>query len=84
MFIFSYEKTFIVDSVFNKQTDRVVTFGNEFFEYRRVSTTKYPVSIMMLGVVASNGEKMSPVLFELGYKLTSVVYKKVLEMKVSP
>ena len=37
---------------------------------------------MMLGVVASNGEKMLPVWIERGYRLTSAVYKEVLEIKV--
>ena len=41
-------------------------------------------SIMMLNVVASKGEKMLPVLFEQGYRLTSVVYKEVFETKVFP
>ena len=82
--IFSDEKTFTVDPVFNKQNDRVVTFGNDVSEHRRMSTTKHPASIMMLGVVASNGEKMPPVWFERGYRLTSAVYKEVLETKVLP
>ena len=59
--VFFYEKTFIVDHVFNKQIDRVVTFGNDISEERKVSTTSPPTSIMILGVVASNGEKIPPV-----------------------
>ena len=41
--------------------DRVVTYGNDVSEHCRVSATKHPASIMMFGVVASNGEKMPPV-----------------------
>ena len=59
--VFSDEKRFTVDSVFNKQNDRVATFGKDISEIRKVSTTKHPASVMMLGVVASNGEKMPPV-----------------------
>ena len=39
---------------------------------------------MRLGVVALNGEKMHSVRFELGYRLTSVVYKEILVTKVLP
>ena len=82
--IFSDEKTFTVDPVFNRQNDRVVSFGNDVSNHQRVSTTKHPASVMMLGVVASNGEKMPPVWFERGYRLTSAVYKEILETKVLP
>lgn len=58
--IFSDEKTFTVDPVMNKQNDRVVSFGQDVSEYRYVSTTKHPATVMMLGVVASNGLKMPP------------------------
>ena len=52
--IFS-DKTFIVDPVVNKQNDRIVSFGQDISELRNMSTTKHPVSVMMLGVVASIG-----------------------------
>ena len=82
--IFSDEKTFTVDPVVNKQNDRVVTFGNDVSEVRRVSKTKHPASVMMLGVVASNGEKMPPVWFKTGYRLTAADYREVLATKVLP
>ena len=72
---------FIVDSVFNKQNDWIIMFGNDFSEYPRVPTTKHPASIMMLDVVASNREKMPLVWFERGYRLTSAVYKKIWRWK---
>ena len=59
--IFSDEKTFTVDPVFNKQNNHVVTFGRDISEIRKVLTTKHPASVMMLGVVALNREKMPPV-----------------------
>ena len=59
--VFSNEKRFTVDPVFNKQNNRVATFGKDISEICKVSTTKHPASVMMLGVVASNGEKMPPV-----------------------
>ena len=63
---------------------RIVMFGNDVSEHQRVSTIIHPVSIMMLGVVPLNGEMMPPVSFELSYRVTSAVYKEVLEMKILP
>ena len=59
--IFSNEKTFTVDPVFNKQNNHVVILSKKISEIHKASTTKHLVSMMMLGVVASNGEKMLPV-----------------------
>ena len=67
---FSHEKTFIVDSVFNKQNDRVVSFRIDISKHRRVSTTKHPPSIMILGTVVSIGEKLPIFWFERGYRLS--------------
>ena len=61
-----------------------MTLENGVCEHRRVSTTKDTASIMMLGVVASNGRKILPVWFELGCRLTSAVYKEVLETQALP
>ena len=72
----------MVDPVVNKQNERVVSFGKDISEVRNVSTTKHPASVMMLGVVASNGEKMHPVWFDVGYRLTAAEYKDILATKV--
>ena len=39
--------------------NRIVTIGSVLLAL--VRTTKHPASVMMLGVVSSNGEKMPPV-----------------------
>ena len=59
--LFFSDKRFTVNPVFNKQNDCVVTFGKDISEIHKVSTIKHPASVMMLGVVTSNGEKMPPV-----------------------
>lgn len=84
LIIFSDEKVFTVDPVLNKQNDRVISFEQGVSKLRCVSTTKHPASVMMLGVVASNGEKMPPVWFEGGYRLTAADYKDILAKKVLP
>ena len=78
--IFSDEKTFSVDPVFNKQIDRVVAFRKDVSEYSRVSTNKHLSAIMMLCVVESNREKMH----RLWHRLISPVCKEGLETKVLP
>ena len=83
VFIFS-DENISVDSVINKQNDRVVSFGQDISEVRYVTPTKHPASVMMLGVAASNGEKMPPVWFKGDYRLTSVNYRDILAIKVLP
>lgn len=81
---FSDEKTFTVDPVVNKRTDRVVCFEDSPSELRHVTRTKHPASVMMLGVVASTGEKMPPVWFDAGYRLNAEDYLTILKTKVLP
>ena len=44
--IFSDEKTFTVDPVFNRQNDQVVSFGEVSDEHRYMTTTKHPASVI--------------------------------------
>ena len=60
---FLMRKMFAVYPVFNKQNDRVATFGNNASGQCRVPTTKHLAPIMMLGLIASNGEKIPHVWF---------------------
>ena len=62
----------------------MVSFGQDIYELRNVSITKHPASVMMLGVVASNGEKMSLVWFPRGYRVAAAAYKDVLVTKILP
>ena len=82
--IFSDEKTFTVDPVINKQNDRVVSFGQDISDICCITTTKHPASVMMLSVVASNGQKMPPVWFKEGYRLTDTYYRNILATKLLP
>ncbi len=79
---FSDEKTFTVDPVINKQNDHVVCFEDTPLEFRQVSKTKHLASVMMLGVVASTGDKMPPVWFPTGYRLSAADYLDILKNKV--
>ena len=77
--IFFNEKTFTVDPVFNKRKNRVVTFSNDGSEHSRVSKTKHPASVIIIGVVALNKERIEQV-----YRLTHAEYILVLKTKVLP
>ncbi|KAF2351391.1 hypothetical protein FHG87_017852 [Trinorchestia longiramus] len=76
------EKTFSVDPLVNKQNDHIVSFDLIISELRNVFTTKHPASVMMLGLVVSNGEKMPPVWFPRYYRLNASAYKDVLVTKI--
>ena len=51
------QKPFTVNPVINKHNDWVVTFGNGVSEQHRLFTTKHPVSIIIIGIVASVDEE---------------------------
>ncbi len=82
--IFSDEKTFDVDPVYNCRNDRYVSFGEVDEEVRTVTTTKHPASAMALGFVASNGLAAPLVWFPGGYRLKAADYIKVLKANLLP
>ena len=61
-----------------------MSFGQDISGGRYVSTTKHPAFAMMLGVVASNGEKMPSVWFKGRYRLTGANYREIMATKVLP
>ena len=78
------KKTFTLYPIINKQNDRVICFEKSKYSIQNVTMTKYPAPVMMLGVVASNGEKMPSIWFPVGYRLTGDDYLEILETKVKP
>ena len=61
-----------------------MSFGQDISGGRYVSTTKHPAFAMMLGVVASYGEKMPSVWFKGRYRLTGANYREIMATKVLP
>ena len=49
-----------------------------------VMTSKNPASVMVLGVISSDGHVMPPHFFSAGLKINQHVYKQVLEDVVVP
>ncbi|XP_040563657.1 uncharacterized protein [Lepeophtheirus salmonis] len=85
--IFSDEKNFTVDPVFNRSSDRVVAFNvnrDMVKELRTIPTVKHPASVMMFGAIASNGAKMDLIWFKTGFRLKSEAYLEILKDKVLP
>ena len=50
----------------------------------RVMKTKFPVTVMVFGVVSSDGHIMPPHIFEVGLKVNTKVYLDVLKSVVIP
>ena len=80
--IFTDEKNFNVDQAYNRRNDRcVVPKGTEAIPVMR---TKHPQSVMMFGLVASDGKKMPPYFFEEGLRMGQKEYYKLLRYHVVP
>ena len=80
--IFSDKKVFTVDQAYNRRNDRqIVNMGDTGTP---VSRTKHPASIMLLGIVASNGKKAPPIFIPDGEKVNSEVYINILATKLLP
>jgi transposase len=85
--LFSDEKIFDVDSVSNSRMDRFLSadkFGDVPAHIKFKYQTKHPASIMMFGLVASDGKKMPPFFFPVGTKINSDVYVDLLKTVVKP
>ena len=50
----------------------------------RVMKTKFPATVMVFGVVSSEGHIMPPYIFEVGLKVNTKVYLDVLKSVVIP
>uniref|UniRef100_A0A0K2US37 Uncharacterized protein n=1 Tax=Lepeophtheirus salmonis TaxID=72036 RepID=A0A0K2US37_LEPSM len=54
---FSTEETFTIDLIFNKQNDRMVCFFKADNNIKKVTKTKHPAFVMILGVCGINWRK---------------------------
>ena len=80
--IFSDKKIFTVDQAHNRRNDRmVVKVGSKA---RPKFKTKHPASVMVLGIVASDGNKCPPIFIKEGVKINAQVYQKLMRYHVLP
>ena len=82
LIFFSDEKNFQQDQVVNRRNDRWLCA--DITEVPVVMRTKYPQTLMVLGVVTSEGEVMPPHIFERGSRLNAEGYIHVLSTVVKP
>jgi inhibitor of nuclear factor kappa-B kinase subunit alpha len=82
LWFFSDEKNFDQDQKVNRRNDRWLC--NDPSEVPTVMHTKFPASLMVLGVVSSEGHVMPPHFFEQGLRLNADGYVNVLQTVVKP
>lgn len=80
LWFFSHEKNFDQDQKVNRKNDR---YSNSS-EVPHVMHTKFPATVMVLGVVSSEEHVMSPHSFPQGLRVNAVGYIEVLETVVKP
>lgn len=80
--IFSDKKLWTVDQARNSQNDRYLAACCE--DVPPVLTQKHPASAMMMGVIASDGQRMPPFWFAEGLKINKEVYVNAMETVVKP
>ncbi|XP_059088732.1 uncharacterized protein LOC131884856 [Tigriopus californicus] len=79
---FSNEKSWTVDRTYNVQNDRHLATDRS--KVPHIFTTKFPASIMTLGVICSNGAIMPPVFFKPKERVGAERYCNVLAKFVIP
>ena len=87
IFLFTDEKIFTVDSYHNQRNDRFISVGTFSeapaaikFHFR----TKHPASVMVFGLISSDGKKMPLVFIEQGAKINANVHIDILRQHVKP
>jgi inhibitor of nuclear factor kappa-B kinase subunit alpha len=80
--IFSDKKVFTVDQAYNRRNDRyIVDRGTPAVP---VNKTKHPASVMVLGVICSDGRKPPPIFIPEGLKVNTEAYLNLLETELLP
>ena len=80
--IFSDKKNWTVDQARNARNDRYLAYRVE--DVPPINVTKHPASVMMLGVVTSDGKKMPPYWFPKGLRVGTEEYLDVMKNVVKP
>jgi hypothetical protein len=82
LIFFSDEKNFSQDQKVNRKNNRWLCSSIE--DVPIIMSTKFPATVMVLGVVSSDGDVMPPYFFEKGLKINQAEYIKVLRTVVKP
>ena len=81
IWFFSEEKNFVQDQKVNRKNNRWLCKGPD--EVRTTMHTKFPASVMVLGVVSNEGDVMPPHFFTEGLRVNAAAYTEVLEKSSS-
>lgn len=87
VFIFSDEKTFTVDETVNRRNTRYISSvdnANVDSGVRISPKTKHPAGVMVLGLVASDGQKCPLIFVPDGGRVDSALYQRMLQEQVLP
>ena len=82
LWFFSDEKNFCQDQVHNRQNHRWIAMCPN--DVPRVMKTKFPNTVMVFGVISSDGDVMPPHIFETGLRVNTEIYLQVMETVVLP
>ena len=82
LIFFSDEKNFCQDQKVNKRNDRFLCSDAE--EVPVVMSTKFPATVMVLGVISNEGDVMPPFFFEEGLRVNADAYIHVMDTVVKP
>ena len=82
--LFSDEKIFTVDAASNRRNDRWIGDVPENYsdKIKYKNSTKHPSSVMVFGLVSSDGNTMPPVFIPAGVKVNTETYVDMLCTKV--
>ncbi len=75
--LWSDEKLFVVDQVLNRRNRRILVPAADI-NLQAAMKSKHPASVMVFGLVASDGNVMPPVFIDAGVKITGPVYRETI------
>lgn len=84
--LFSDEKIFTVNAILNRRNDRWIGGGPSDVpdNVKYTNTTKHPASVMVFGLISSDGKKMPPVFIPSGVRINTDKYLAIMNDKVKP
>lgn len=85
--VFSDEKIFTVDAATNRRNTRYISRGRvtDVPDAVRISKkTKNAASVMVLGLIASDGRKCPPIFVPAGNRINAAAYQELLASRVLP
>ena len=82
MLWFSDEKNFCQDQAHNRQNHQWIAICPN--DVPRVMKTKFPNTVMVFGVISSDGDMMPLHIFETGLRVDTEIYLQIMESVVLP